>query len=51
MAGALEAKQNQTYHVDFVGVIGLGLISTLGGGITRDILLQHDPTAPAHRLL
>lgn len=43
MAGALEAKQNRTYHFDFVGVIGLGLISALGGGITRDILLQHGP--------
>jgi uncharacterized membrane protein YeiH len=43
LAGALEAKQNRTYHFDFVGVIGLGLISALGGGITRDILLQHGP--------
>jgi uncharacterized membrane protein YeiH len=43
MAGALEAKRNSTYQFDFVGVIGLGLISALGGGITRDILLQHGP--------
>jgi uncharacterized membrane protein YeiH len=43
MAGALEAKQNRTYQFDFVGVIGLGFISALGGGITRDILLQHGP--------
>jgi uncharacterized membrane protein YeiH len=43
MAGAIEAKQNRTYQFDFVGVIGLGLISALGGGITRDILLQHGP--------
>lgn len=43
MAGALEAKQNRTYHFDFVGVIGLGMISALGGGITRDILLEHGP--------
>lgn len=41
MAGALEAKRNRTYEFDFVGVIGLGFISALGGGITRDILLQH----------
>jgi uncharacterized membrane protein YeiH len=27
------------YEFDFVGVIGLGFISALGGGITRDILL------------
>src|SRR3984957_16401496 len=31
------------YQFDFVGVIGLGFISALGGGITRDILLQHGP--------
>lgn len=43
MAGALEAKRNRTYQFDFVGVIGLGFISALGGGITRDILLQHGP--------
>jgi uncharacterized membrane protein YeiH len=43
MAGALEAKQNRTYQFDLVGVIGLGLISALGGGITRDVLLQHGP--------
>lgn len=43
MGGALEAKQNRTYQFDFVGVIGLGFISALGGGITRDILLQHGP--------
>jgi uncharacterized membrane protein YeiH len=41
--GALEAKRNQTYAYDFVGVIGLGLISALGGGITRDVMLQHGP--------
>jgi uncharacterized membrane protein YeiH len=43
IGGALEAKQNRTYQFDFVGVIGLGFISALGGGITRDILLQHGP--------
>lgn len=43
IAGALEAKQNRMYQLDFVGVIGLGMISALGGGITRDILLQHGP--------
>lgn len=41
MAGALEAKRNRIYEYDFVGVIGLGMITALGGGITRDILLQH----------
>lgn len=42
-AGALEAKQNRTYHYDFVGVLGLGFISALGGGLARDTLLQHGP--------
>lgn len=43
MAGALAARRNEHYHFDFVGVLGLGLITALGGGITRDILLQHGP--------
>lgn len=43
LGGALEAKQNRSYQFDFVGVLGLGVISALGGGITRDILLQHGP--------
>lgn len=43
LGGALEARQNRIYHFDFVGVIGLGVISALGGGITRDVLLQHGP--------
>jgi uncharacterized membrane protein YeiH len=43
VGGALEAKQNRTYEFDFVGVLGLGCISALGGGITRDILLEHGP--------
>lgn len=43
MSGAHEAKQNCIYQFDFVDVLGLGLISAVGGGITRDILLQHGP--------
>lgn len=43
MAGALQAKRNRTHEFDLVGVVGLGLISALGGGITRDLLLQHGP--------
>lgn len=43
LGGALEAKQNRSYQFDFVGVLGLGVISALGGGITRDLLLQHGP--------
>lgn len=43
MAGALAARRNQSYHFDFVGVLGLGVITALGGGVTRDVLLQHGP--------
>jgi len=43
MCGAIEAKQSTGYQFDLVGVVGLGFISALGGGIARDILLQHGP--------
>jgi uncharacterized membrane protein YeiH len=43
VGGAFEAKRNTTYRYDLVGVLGLGLVSALGGGITRDILIQHGP--------
>lgn len=43
VGGAIEAKRNEQYHFDFVGVLGLGFISALGGGIARDALLQHGP--------
>lgn len=41
--GALAARRNPTYQYDVVGVLGLGLVSALGGGITRDILIQRGP--------
>jgi uncharacterized membrane protein YeiH len=43
LAGALEARRNRTYHYDLVGVLGLAIITALGGGITRDILIQKGP--------
>lgn len=43
LGGALEAKQNRSYQFDFVGVLGLGVISALGGGITRNVLLRRGP--------
>jgi uncharacterized membrane protein YeiH len=43
LAGALEARRNRTYHYDLIGVLGLALITALGGGITRDILIQKGP--------
>lgn len=41
--GALAARRNATYQYDLVGVLGLGLVSALGGGIARDVLIQHGP--------
>lgn len=43
VGGALEARSSQGYKYDFVGVLGLGLVSALGGGVGRDILIQHGP--------
>jgi uncharacterized membrane protein YeiH len=43
LGGAFAAKQNERYQYDFVGVMGLALISALGGGIARDVLLGHGP--------
>jgi uncharacterized membrane protein YeiH len=43
LAGALEARRSRTYHYDLVGVFGLALITALGGGITRDLLIQKGP--------
>jgi len=43
LAGALEARRHRTYHYDLVGVFGLALITALGGGITRDVLIQKGP--------
>lgn len=31
------------YKYDLVGVTGLALVAALGGGITRDLVLQHGP--------
>jgi uncharacterized membrane protein YeiH len=43
LAGALEARRSKTYQYDFIGVLGLAIITALGGGITRDVLLQQGP--------
>jgi uncharacterized membrane protein YeiH len=40
--GTLAARRIPTYLFD-VGVLGLGLVSALGGRITRDILIQRGP--------
>jgi uncharacterized membrane protein YeiH len=41
IGGALEARKDKIHKYDFVGVIGLGLVSALGGGIVRDVLIAH----------
>src|SRR5258707_5238209 len=41
--GALAAVRDTRYKYDLVGVTGLALASALGGGITRDLILQKGP--------
>jgi uncharacterized membrane protein YeiH len=43
LGGALAAVRNTRYKYDLVGVTGLALASALGGGITRDLILQKGP--------
>ncbi len=43
VGGALVAVRDTRYRFDLVGVTGLAITSALGGGITRDIILQHGP--------
>jgi uncharacterized membrane protein YeiH len=40
LGGAAEAARDARREFDIVGVVGLGLVSALGGGITRDVLLN-----------
>jgi uncharacterized membrane protein YeiH len=40
MGGALGAVRDTRYRYDLVGVTGLALVAALGGGITRDIILE-----------
>lgn len=43
LGGALAAVRDTRYRYDLVGVTGLALASALGGGITRDLILQNGP--------
>jgi uncharacterized membrane protein YeiH len=43
VGGALIAIRDTRYKYDLVGVTGLSLASALGGGITRDLILQQGP--------
>ncbi len=40
LGGALAAVRDTRYKYDLVGVTGLAIVSALGGGITRDLILQ-----------
>jgi len=41
LAGSLVVRKDTRFQFDYVGVIGLGMISGVGGGIFRDTLLQN----------
>jgi len=43
LGGALAAVRDTRYKYDLVGVTGLALVAALGGGVTRDLVLQHGP--------
>lgn len=43
LGGALAAVRDTQYKYDLVGVTGLALASALGGGVTRDLILQQGP--------
>jgi len=43
LGGALSAVRDTRYKYDIVGVMGLAFASALGGGITRDLILQKGP--------
>jgi uncharacterized membrane protein YeiH len=43
IGGALHARRHREYDYDVIGAFGLALISALGGGVARDVLLQHGP--------
>lgn len=43
LGGALSAVRDTRYKYDLVGVTGLAFASALGGGITRDLILQKGP--------
>jgi uncharacterized membrane protein YeiH len=43
LGGALTVVRDTRYKYDLVGVTGLAFVSALGGGITRDLILQKGP--------
>jgi uncharacterized membrane protein YeiH len=43
IGGALHARNHKRYQYDIVGALALALVSALGGGVARDVLLNHGP--------
>jgi uncharacterized membrane protein YeiH len=43
LGGAIAAVRDTRYKYDLVGVTGLAFAAALGGGIVRDLILQHGP--------
>jgi uncharacterized membrane protein YeiH len=43
IGGALHARNHKRYQYDIVGALALALVSALGGGIARDVLLNQGP--------
>jgi uncharacterized membrane protein YeiH len=43
IGGALHARNHKRYKYDIVGALALALVSALGGGVARDILLNEGP--------
>jgi uncharacterized membrane protein YeiH len=41
LSGGLSAMRDTRYKYDLIGVFGLAFVTALGGGITRDIILQN----------
>jgi uncharacterized membrane protein YeiH len=43
IGGALHARNHKRYQYDIIGALALALVSALGGGIARDVLLNQGP--------
>ena len=43
LGGALSLRRNQRSRYDVIGLLGLGLLSGVGGGVVRDVLLGDGP--------
>ena len=43
LGGGLASRRDRRIRFDYTGIIGLGLISGVGGGIVRDVLLNEGP--------